>query len=103
MLAAVVGGCSSGESTSATAVTFRITAPYCGAISYAFRFTIDSAQVGTDTLRDGESSTRYPTTPGRHVLGAAVTAGSFAHFSFDTTVTLPADTTFVQVVDIYCS
>lgn len=87
----------------ASTVEFRVESPFCGPSAYPLRLSIDSVVVGTDTLRDGQTSPRFATTPGQHRLGAAVTGGTFSGFALDTAVTLRADTVFTEVVNLYCS
>lgn len=83
---------------------FRVQSPFCGPTNaYPLRFSIDNAVVGSDTLRDTQTSRRFATSAGPHRLGATATGGIFPGFTLDTTVTLPADTVFTQIVDIYCS
>ena len=96
-------GCASPAMHSATGVQFKIQSPFCGPYAYPFRFSIDSAVVGNDTLRDKDSSPLFATTPGPHRLEARMTGQPFQNFSFDTTVTVVTDTVFVQIVDVYCS
>jgi hypothetical protein len=95
--------CSSTAMTSTTAVEFRVQSPFCSPVAYPFRFSIDSMVVGADTLRDSQTSPRFATTPGQHRLDARATGGPFPLFSLDTIVTVPADTTFALIVDLYCS
>ena len=102
LLFAALAACST-VTPKETSVQFLVLSPFCGPNSYSIRFSIDSVLVGTDTLKDKESSPRFVTTPGGHRLNARVTAAPFTGLTMDTLVTVPADTVFTQVFDIYCS
>lgn len=95
--------CSNDEPRSAPAVAFRIDSPFCGPNAYPFRFSIDQSVVGNDTLRDGQTSPRFTTTPGQHHLNALVTGGVFPGFARDTTVMLTPDAVFTYAINSYCS
>ena len=86
----------------ATSVQFLVQSPFCGPHDYAMQFSIDSVLVGTDTLKDKETSAQFPTTSGVHRLGARLTT-VFPGLKMDTVVIIPADTVFTQIFDIYCS
>ncbi len=99
----VLGGlaCASNASRE-TSVQFLVQSPFCGAHDYGMVFSIDSVQVGVDTLKDKERSQQFVVTPGAHRLNARLTT-VFTGLRMDTLVTVPADTVFTQVFDIYCS
>jgi len=94
--------CSSDSPPDVTSVQFLVQSPFCGAHDYGVQFSIDSVLVGTDTLKDKQTSTLFLTAPGAHHLGARLTT-VFPGLMMDTLVTIPAGTVFTQVFDIYCS
>lgn len=95
--------CSSPEMPATASVQFQVQSPFCGPNAYPLRFSIDQVVVGTDTLRDGQLSPRFVTSPGQHRLGATVTGGVFSNFTLDTAVALVPNAVLTQIVDLYCS
>jgi len=91
-----------GDAPKETSVQFLVQSPFCGPHDYAMVFSIDSVQVGVDTLKDKERSQLFVTTSGAHRLSARLTT-VFTGLKMDTLVMVPADTVFTQVFDIYCS
>ena len=84
-------------------VFFRLNAPLCS-MALPVRLSIDGSVVGIDTFRvnlpDPHLTTRgFPTSAGRHVLGAFAFAGVWP----DTTVTLRAGIAMTDTLSAYCS
>ena len=102
---ALLGGlaCASAEMPAAASVQFKVQSPFCGPYAYPLQYSIDEVIVGADTLSDGQLSPRFVTSPGSHRLVAAMTGGIFPNFKMDTTVTLVANASLTQIIDIYCS
>jgi hypothetical protein len=96
-------GCSSSETLSTASVQFKVQSPFCGAHAYPLQYSIDQVIVGADTLSDGQLSPRFVTSAGSHRLVAAMTGGIFPNFKMDTTVTLAANASLTQIIDVYCS
>jgi len=103
VVALALVGCASTTMPGTTGVQFKVQSPFCGPNAYPFRFSIDSVLVGSDTLKDKESSPAFATTAGQHRLDVRMAGPPFQNFVFDTTVTVVQDSLFVQIVDLYCS
>ena len=99
LLALPAVACHTATAPATADVRFKMDSPTCGG-PVSFQFSIDQSVVGTASLRDGETSAAYPTTPGPHAVRAAFVGGSFTH---DTIATLRAGGTFVHVLSPYCS
>jgi hypothetical protein len=96
-------GCSDTDMPATATVQFKVQSPFCGPHAYPLQYSIDEVIVGADTLSDGQLSPRFVTSPGSHRLVAAMTGGIFPNFKMDTTVTLAANASLTQIIDIYCS
>lgn len=96
-------GCSSPDVPAAASVQFKVQSPFCGPQAYPLQYSIDEVIVGADTLSDGQFSPRFVTSAGSHRLVAAMTGGIFPNFKLDTTVTLAANASLTQIIDVYCS
>jgi hypothetical protein len=81
-------------------IQFKVDAPLCGGSQIKFRFAIDDVVIGTEMLRDGQTSLQYPTTAGQHGISTSVYT---APFTADSTVTLIAGGTTAYPTSVYCS
>jgi hypothetical protein len=91
--------CHGATALPAPVVRFRMESQTCGG-PITFQFSIDQAVVGAQSLRNGETSAAYPTTPGPHATRAAFVRGTFVD---DTAATLKAGQIFIQILSPYCS
>jgi hypothetical protein len=80
-------------------VQFRMESQTCGG-PISFQFSIDQVPVGTESLRDRQTSAAYPTAAGQHAFRVAWVGGSFVH---DELATVRAGETFTVIVNPYCS
>jgi hypothetical protein len=81
-------------------VKFQIDAPFCGGTPNSYRFVLDGAVLGTETLKHGESSQSYPAPAGQRSVRALLNGTAVLQ---DTTVTIRANQTVVDQVGLYCS
>lgn len=93
--------CGAGTVLAPTYVQFKIDAPFCGSTPNTYQFSIDGTVIGVDTLKHGQLSRVYTTSPGLHGLRARLP--NAPNFLQDTTATLNAGTTFTDMVGLYCS
>ena len=103
MLLVLAGLACRGTTAPTTAsVQFTLDAPFCGGnSSYSFTLQIDQRVVGTEMLKDRQTSQAYSTSSGQHVIGARI--GTTVIFTPDTMVVLKGGETFTRVLPFYCS
>lgn len=92
-------GCGDATTPSAPVVRFQMVSQTCGG-PISFVFSIDGARVGEQSLIDHEISRSFESTPGEHLVRAAITNGSFVR---DTTVILRGGDVYTHILSPYCS
>jgi hypothetical protein len=96
-------GCHDSTAPSTAALAFYIDAPFCGGTTpFTFQFTLDSTVLGTERLHDKATSRSYEVSAGPHRIRAELVPSYLTPLQ-DTTVTLHAGATFLDVVSLYCS
>ena len=91
--------CDGSTDLSNPVVRFRMESATCGG-PITFQFSIDEQVVGTEALRDRETSTGFTTTAGEHAVRAAIVSGALVNHS---TVTLRPGASETIILSPYCS